>query len=591
MNTPVKARVNRGRSVQQVIPIPDTQMPPHSTEAEEGVLGSVLYDPSTFAKVKDIVSAGDFWHDDHQLVYRAMVTVDKNGDAVEPIAVHEQLKQYPGYDFDQFAYLLAKLAKSVPHSANAALHANTVAKKARRRAHIAKLRDALSAVYSPEYSDEEVAEKTEAAVQALRPSRQPEEECRIRAWPDSPAEEAWHGLAGKVVGLIRPHTEADPVAVLMQFLVTFSNVIGRNAHWTHGDSRHSLNLFAVIVGNSAMARKGTSWEATRGFFKRCVPEYVATRIKHGLSSGEGLIDQVRDPQVKNGQIIDQGVSDKRLLVIEQEFGSTLSVMARDGNNLCGTVRIAWESGDLSSLSKKCPVAATGAHISIIGHATESDLARHLSQTEIGNGFANRFLWVCAKRSALMPFSAPFDLRLLEPVVRKLREAIEFGSTADLLNDDPMTMTDAARSLWIEQYEILSEPKGGMLGAITVRGAAQVRRMACLYALLDGCWRVDAVHLKAAYALWRYCEQSAAYIFGEAISNPESDRLLRAIKDAGKDGLSRKRITGEVFGKNKTSDEIALLLLALQKDGLIQSSMVKTGGRPSEVWTYSRVPTH
>lgn len=46
-------------------------------------------------------------------------------------------------------------------------------------------------------------------------------------WPDPPAADAFGGLAGDVVRAIDPTTEADPAAVLFQFLVAFGSRIGR----------------------------------------------------------------------------------------------------------------------------------------------------------------------------------------------------------------------------------------------------------------------------------------------------------------------------------------------------------------------------
>src|SRR5208337_2827608 len=49
---------------------------------------------------------------------------------------------------------------------------------------------------------------------------------RLPQWPDPPAAAALGGLAGEVVRLIEPESEADPVAVLLQLLVGFGNAIG-----------------------------------------------------------------------------------------------------------------------------------------------------------------------------------------------------------------------------------------------------------------------------------------------------------------------------------------------------------------------------
>ena len=112
--------------------------------------------------------------------------------------------------------------------------------------------------------------------------------------PDPLDEEAFHGLVGDFVKTIEPHTESDPAALLIQFLVVFGNVIDRNAHFHIEADDHYANLFTVIVGRTAKARKGTSWGHVKSFFKEVDEEWGSNRIKSGLSSGEGLIWNVRD---------------------------------------------------------------------------------------------------------------------------------------------------------------------------------------------------------------------------------------------------------------------------------------------------------
>jgi hypothetical protein len=54
---------------------------------------------------------------------------------------------------------------------------------------------------------------------------------------------------------------------------------------------------------------------------------------------------------------DQGVADKRLMVVETEFASVLKNMGREGNMLSPMTRQAWDSGNLRTLNKKNPVRA------------------------------------------------------------------------------------------------------------------------------------------------------------------------------------------------------------------------------------------
>ena len=79
-----------------------------------------------------------------------------------------------------------------------------------------------------------------------------------RNWPDPMAEEAFHGLAGNIVRAIEPHTEAHPVAMLVNILVYLGNALGRTVHGVAEADYHGTNLFAVLAGETAKGRKGSS---------------------------------------------------------------------------------------------------------------------------------------------------------------------------------------------------------------------------------------------------------------------------------------------------------------------------------------------
>lgn len=402
---------------------------------------------------------------------------------------------------------------------------------------------------------------------------------------------AFHGIAGEIVGLIDPHTEADRVATLVQFLVAFANLIGRSAHFSVGATRHYLSLFCVLVGATAAGRKGTSWDVAKWVLELCDRSWGDNRIQSGLVSGEGLIHHVRDRETElrelNGKKVevevDPGVPDKRLLIVETELSRALKAMNREGNTLSDVVRQAWDSGNLRTLGKHKSSKATGAHISIIGHSTPSDVSKHLSANDSANGFANRFLWAVVRRSKMLPSGGRFDSIDWAGVTRRMRETVEHARQVERMNRDPI-----AEELWCGLYPELSEGKPGLLGAVTSRAVPQVLRLACVYALLDGTCTVGDKHLEAAVALWEYCEASARLIFGESHGDPAADKLMAALR-AAPEGLSRKQIFADVFQKNKKSGEIANLLTDLLTHGLIYCKHVKTGGRPAEVWFAGRGP--
>ncbi len=411
-----------------------------------------------------------------------------------------------------------------------------------------------------------------------------------REWPAPLAPQALYGAAGELVRAILPHTEADPAALLFQFLAGFGNLVGRNPHTIVDGARHGSNLFAAVVGVSSKGRKGTAWSHIRRQLELVDHGWTAERVQSGLSSGEGLVWGVRDaiekqePIREHGRIVeyqtliaDQGVADKRLMIIEQELAATLRVMARDGSTLSTTIRQAWDTGDLRILTKCNPAQATGAHVSIVGHITRDELRRFLNSTEMANGFANRFLWVCAKRSKLLPEGGNIQAVDFQPVVQKLIAAVQFSRDVGEVKRDC-----DAREIWREVYPMLSEGKPGLLGTVTGRSEAQVLRLSLLYALLDCSHTISPSHMLAALAAWDYCEASARFIFGDLTGDPIADRILGALRSQP-DGLSRTGIR-DLFGRNQHEPAIGAALAALEERGLARRDMLPTNGRPIESWT-------
>jgi len=358
-------------------------------------------------------------------------------------------------------------------------------------------------------------------------------------------EEALCGLAGDIVRTILPFTEADPVALLAHLLCSFGNIIGHSAHWRMEKTLHFLNLFIVLVGDTSRGRKGTSRSTLDYMFTQIDESWRAARIMSGLSSGQGLIWNVRDPiserkpvkekgrPVKYEEVIvDNGEPDKRLMIVEEEFAHVLRATPLEGSVLSVVMRQAWDSGNLRTLTsgrKFNPVKASDAHVSIVGHITKPELLRHLDSTEQANGFANRFLWLIVERSKKIPNPKGTPDSLLGPLIERLRDAVNFSIKADKMERD-----DDAETVWAAIYDKLTEDARGLVNAITARAAPQVMRIACLYSLLDLSTTVRPEHLKAALAVWDYADASARVIFGDSLGEPTADKILNAIKrsDAG-----------------------------------------------------------
>ena len=85
--------------------------------------------------------------------------------------------------------------------------------------------------------------------------------------------------------------------------------------------------------------------------------------------------------------------------------------------------------------------------------------------------------------------------------------------------------------------------------------ATERRLQCLYALAGGSHTICREHVQAAAAVWNFCDQSAAWLFGGLSGDPDVDRLVRVLKAAPDETLSPSDIY-DALGRHKPAQPIA-----------------------------------
>lgn len=420
----------------------------------------------------------------------------------------------------------------------------------------------------------------QAVVDAGHADEKPEESLMAhvkgRIWPRQLAEEAFHGIAGKFVRLVEPTSESASVAILIQFLTAFGNIIGRTAHVQIGASKHYGNLFVALVGDSSVGRKGTAWDLVSLVMSKVDEKWWSECRVFGLGSGEGLVSAVKDYEIPTAEELKRRPNlkiekprDKRGMVIESEFGLTLKVFQREGGTLSPQVRNAWDSGDLRVTTKENSLKSTGAHISICAHITATELKQLLSMSDMWNGLSNRFMWICTNRSKLVPIpNLPEESRLQE-ITAVVKEAREFAERQGILAFD-----EASLRSYCSIYGDLAKERPGLLGVLAARAAPIIQRLSMIYALLDRSSVIRSEHLNAAVAVWDYAEQSIVAIFGDQTGDRNADKLLAVLLDAP-GGLTQTEIVEVVFGRNLTKQKIAAALAILAKFDLVASSIEKS----------------
>ncbi|BDD88851.1 phage NrS-1 polymerase family protein [Desulfofustis limnaeus] len=399
-------------------------------------------------------------------------------------------------------------------------------------------------------------------------------------------DKALHGFAGRFVRFATENSEADPAAVLATFLVRFGVEVNNPILWV-GDTKHRANLSAVLVGASSKARKGTSAKPVERLFEPLLLDddnLVGDRARTTpgpFSSGEGIVWAVRDAvwgtDRKTGKLIevDPGVSDKRLFVLDEEFGGVMTQTKREGNVLSMIIRTVWDTGNLDPLTKTSKVKATGAHIGWVSHITVFELLTRLSESESLNGFANRILWVCARRTKLVPWPAPMDRAMLGQYQHELSEILAaHRGTVEVRPDKEVLQA------WSDKYyRQLTEERPGLAGCVVNRAESQVMRLAMVYSLLDKSHVIRLEHLEAAIAFWRYCEESALYIFDGRQGDGVAQRITEHLQDGPKTATEIHRL----FSSHVTKERLKRALTELEGAGRIGTEKETTGGRPTTTY--------
>jgi hypothetical protein len=145
----------------------------------------------------------------------------------------------------------------------------------------------------------------------------------------------------------------------------------------------------------------------------------------------------------------------------------------------------------------------------------------------------------------------------------------------------------AKRKWTRIYGALTEDRPGALGAITSRAEALTLRLALLYSLLDTkATMIEVAHLRAALAVWAYCNDSARYLFGEADIDPQANTIIDALDKGDKTQTE----INDLFSGHLSQTRIAEILRRLQAQGRITGRQEGGGrgkGKAKTIWSLVR----
>jgi hypothetical protein len=389
-------------------------------------------------------------------------------------------------------------------------------------------------------------------------------------WDD----EWMYGIAGEMVRKAAKYCEAHPSGMYIDLVVSLGSMIGRGPYFRVGATTHYTNEFIIRVGNTSTGRKGTGRDAINEPLKLIDHTWYHDRVMAGFGSGEAIVGQIADPRHQSVRdtksstgfknILVPGVNDKRLFIREGEAASVFKLASKDGSRADIILRDGWDGMPLSNLVKGKTEGINNSagckepHISISGDTTRDELISSLPKGADKNGFGNRFLYNYVCRVKYCPNGGPM-LDWTDEIVR-LHEIMQFARSLRYV-----PLTAAAAKVWNRMYmEVEQEIEGlpKLTASMCARGAAHIRRLALILALLEKQDSVDTCHLHAAKRIWDYCLESGRFIF-EGTTRDQL-RIVDWMELHRDQTVSIRDIADEVFHRHRKVEWVKLQMSGLVK---------------------------
>ena len=141
------------------------KIPPHSIEAEQAVLGGVLLNNGVWEQVTERVSEDDFYRKDHRVIFRAMTTLDDDGQPYDVVTIAEWLDSHQQLDDAGGLTYIAALAERTPGASNVNAYADIIRKRSVLRQLIQATNTISENIFNPQgRTNEQILDHAEQTV-------------------------------------------------------------------------------------------------------------------------------------------------------------------------------------------------------------------------------------------------------------------------------------------------------------------------------------------------------------------------------------------------------------------------------------------
>lgn len=195
------------------------------------------------------------------------------------------------------------------------------------------------------------------------------------------------------------------------------------------DSR--TNLYSMLLGSSADAKKSTALHKVRNFMESCdMPSKLNLKVVDGVGSAEGLAKELQ--------------KSSRVLLFYDELRALMEKTKIQASALLPMVTSLFEGSNWSNSTKDHGVEVKNVHLSLIGCCTPETYEKLWSTEAISIGLPNRFVVVTGNKKDKVAWPRMPDTHTLDALRVKIQQQLA-------LLPKTFDITDDAKVAWEKWY--------------------------------------------------------------------------------------------------------------------------------------------
>ncbi len=140
------------------------KVPPHDTEAEQAIIGSMLTDKDAVTSAIEVLKEEDFYREDNRIIYSAIYNLYNRAEPIDIITVKAELESMGKFEQVGGLEYIVSLPDKVPTTANASKYIKIVKEKSTLRNLIKTANEIIELGYDPTEDVDEIMESSEKKI-------------------------------------------------------------------------------------------------------------------------------------------------------------------------------------------------------------------------------------------------------------------------------------------------------------------------------------------------------------------------------------------------------------------------------------------